>query len=190
KALTLPFKIPNGAPVTVTVTVMMSLNRTHYTGATDLRHHRLQVLTLSPGAATWGMMALLNRRSIMDLQWQRQTELWLRLIGATGHPPALSLSLKRGRDTLYLEQCQGRARVSLARPLPEQELQPTLLRLLALLQPDAGAGTPLRAWLTGTALWISAMAPPECGAEQWAALVQRQRLLLDRVTIDAHQTER
>lgn len=118
----------------------------------------------------------------MDLQWQRQTELWLRLMGGDTQPAALSISLVRGGDTLCLEQCQGRARISLARLTTDADCHMMLFRLLALLQPDAGAGIPLRAWHIGPTLWISAMAPPDSGAELWAELARRQRRLLDRVS--------
>lgn len=77
----------------------------------------------------------------MDLQWQRQTELWLRLMGASPQPSANSLTLNRGRDRVFLEQDQGRARLTLARSLPVPQRQPTLLRLLQLLQPEAGGGS-------------------------------------------------
>ncbi|AIJ09195.1 MULTISPECIES: type III secretion protein [Edwardsiella] len=123
----------------------------------------------------------------MDLQWQRQTELWLRLMGAAPQPPAISLTLGRDRDRIFLEQDQGRARLTLARSLPVPQRQPTLLRLLQLLQPEAGGGIPLRAWLAGDALWISAAAPPDSGAEQWRELARRQRRLLDRVMENPHE---
>lgn len=126
----------------------------------------------------------------MDLQWQRQTELWLRLMGAKGQAAALRLALPQAGETLYLEQSQGRARVSLCRPLARHDQQETLLRLLSLLQPDAGAGIPMRAWLSGASLWLSALAPPDSGAEQWAELVRRQRLLLDRASITGPATTR
>jgi hypothetical protein len=119
----------------------------------------------------------------MDLQWQRQTELWLRFMGATDQAAALSLALRRDNETIYLEQSQGRARISLCRPVIRQDLQASLLRLLSLLQPDAGAGIPLRAWISGTSIWLSALAPPDSGAELWAELLRRQRLLLDRAVI-------
>ncbi|EKS7778613.1 type III secretion protein [Edwardsiella piscicida] len=123
----------------------------------------------------------------MDLQWQRQTELWLRLMGAGPQPPTSSLTLDRDRDRIFLEQDQGRARLTLARRLPVPQRQSTLLRLLQLLQPEAGGGIPMRAWLAGDALWISAAAPPDSGAEQWRELARRQRRLLDRVMENPHE---
>ncbi|EAA3660144.1 type III secretion protein [Salmonella enterica] len=116
----------------------------------------------------------------MDLQWQRQIELWLQLMGFRGQASALHLVLSQTNENLYLEQIQGRAKISLCRPLYRQDRQKTLMHLLTLLQPDAGAGIPLQAWLSDTSIWLSAMAPPDSGAEQWAELVRRQRLILDR----------
>lgn len=123
----------------------------------------------------------------MDLQWQRQAELWLRLMGAPGIPPAQQLTLRHGRDTHYLEALAGRALVSLTRQLPEATRQPTLSRLLTLLQPEAGNGVPLRAWLARGSLWLAATAPQDSGAELWAQLASQQRRLLDRVMENLHE---
>lgn len=117
----------------------------------------------------------------MDLQWQRQAEFWLKLMGASGHQAALSIPLTQGLNTFYLEQSLNRARVSLSRPLRQPDQEAVLLRLLSLLQPDAGDGIPLRAWLSDKMIWLSTMAPPDSGAELWVDLARRQRLLLDRV---------
>ena len=123
----------------------------------------------------------------MDLQWQRQTELWLRLMEVRGVSAAPALELSRGRDTLYLEQYAGRARLALSRPLPAQRRLIALNRLLGLLQPEAGGGIPLRAWLARGQLWLAATAPEGSGAELWAQLSCQQCRLLDRVTENAHE---
>ena len=120
----------------------------------------------------------------MDLQWQRPVELWLRLMEAPGIPPAPQLTLCQGRDTYYLEAPAGRALVSLARPLPEACQQSALLHLLTLLQPEAGSGVLLRAWLARGCLWLAATTPQDSGAELWAQLACQQHRLLDRVTAD------
>lgn len=123
----------------------------------------------------------------MDLQWQRQTELWLRLMDFPHETVAPILTLNQGLDTWYLEQRGERARLTLARKLPEIQLHNALLRLLGLLQPEAGNGIPLRAWLTRDSLWLSAMAPPQSGAELWFSLSRRQRYLFDRITVNSNE---
>lgn len=117
----------------------------------------------------------------MDLQWQRQTELWLRLMDAGNVAPALNISVEKRDDTYYLEQVGKRANISLARAVNDAEQHNVLLRLLNLLQPEAGAGIPLRAWLAKGKIWLSATAPPESGAELWTELARRQHRLLNRV---------
>lgn len=123
----------------------------------------------------------------MDLQWQRRAELWLRLTDARGEAPALNLAVRRGSDTYYLEQHAGRARLALARPVPDTQRQAALHRLLSLLLPEAGRGVPLRAWLAGGQLWLAATAPEDSSAEQWAELSRQQCRLLDRVTEPADE---
>lgn len=123
----------------------------------------------------------------MDLQWQRQAELWLRLMDARGVAAAPNLALRRGGDTHYLEQHAGRARLALARPLAAAQRQPALQKLLGLLLPEAGGGVPLRAWLARGRLWLAATAPQDSGAELWAELSRQQRRLLDRVTENADE---
>ncbi|VWD64429.1 hypothetical protein BLA50215_07856 [Burkholderia lata] len=124
----------------------------------------------------------------MDLQWQRQVELWLRLMGAPPEIlPAPQLSLRHGRDTHYLEAIANRALVSLARPLPEIVRQPTLLHLMTLLQPEAGGSVPLRVWLACGCLWLAATAPEDSGAELWSRLAHQQRRLLDRAAEHSHE---
>ncbi|MCD4500977.1 hypothetical protein [Chromobacterium vaccinii] len=125
----------------------------------------------------------------MDLQWQRQTELWLRLMGESAIPAALRLSLRQGQDMFYLESLDGRALLSLSRPLPEARRRPALLRLLALLQPEAGDGIPLRAWLARGCVWLAATMPRDSGAEQWARMSRQQRRLLDRVAEGSHEAQ-
>ena len=123
----------------------------------------------------------------MDLQWQRQVELWLRLMEAPGILPASQVALQQNRDTCYLESLEGRALLSLARPLPEACRQPALMRLLTLLQPEAGNGVPLRAWVARDCLWLAAATPQDSGAELWAQLAGQFRRLLDRVTEDKYE---
>lgn len=125
----------------------------------------------------------------MDLQSQRQVELWLRLMGAPDIPPAPQLTLRQGQNTYYLEAHAGRALVSLARPLPEACQQSALLYLLTLLQPEAGSGVPLRAWLARGCLWLAATTPQDSGAELWAQLAHQQRRLLDRVTENKYENQ-
>ncbi|MBJ7263450.1 MAG: hypothetical protein JHC61_06805 [Burkholderiaceae bacterium] len=125
----------------------------------------------------------------MDLQWQRQVELWLRLMEAPGIPPASQVTLRQNGDTCYLETLEGRALLSLARPLPEACRQPALLRLLTLLHPEAGNGLPLRAWVAHDSLWLAAAPPQDSGAELWAQLACQFRRLLDRVTEDKHEAQ-
>lgn len=116
----------------------------------------------------------------MDLQWQRQIELWLRLMGAPYIRPALQLALSCGQDTHYLEVLSGRALLSVARPVTPPERKAALLRLLTLLQPEAGGGIPLRAWVARGCLCLAATAPRDSGAELWVQLAHRQRHLLGR----------
>ena len=125
----------------------------------------------------------------MDLQWQRQAELWLRLMGAPPRlQPAQQLTLSHGQNTHYLETIANRALVSLARPLPEVARQSALLHLLTLVQAEAADGVPLRAWIAGGCLWLAATAPQNSGAEQWIKLAHKQRRLLDRTAEYMHET--
>lgn len=43
----------------------------------------------------------------MDLQWQRQTELWLRLMGASPQPSANSLTLNRVETVFFWSRIRG-----------------------------------------------------------------------------------
>ncbi|WP_199180006.1 hypothetical protein [Chromobacterium sinusclupearum] len=126
---------------------------------------------------------------MMDLQWQRQSELWLRLMDAQGASASSNLAIRLGRDTFYLEQHTGRARLALSRPIRREQGQATLLRLLGLLQPEAGGGVPLRAWIARGCLWLAATAPQDSGAEHWASLSRQQRRLMDRVMEDSHEKD-
>ncbi|AXE30556.1 type III secretion protein [Chromobacterium phragmitis] len=124
----------------------------------------------------------------MDLQWQRQAEHWLRLMDGRGAPGSARLTLRLGRDNCGLEAlADGRAQLSLRRPLPEAERLPSLLRLLALLLPEAGDGAPQRAWLARGCLWLAATAPAGSGAERWAWLSRRQLQLMDRAAEGGHE---
>lgn len=123
----------------------------------------------------------------MDLQWQRQAELWLKLMGVVNQSAALLVCVNCGRDTFYLEEHQRRARLTIARQISEPQRHSSLLRLLGLLQPEASNGIPLRGWLAGDALWLSAMAPIQSGAELWVELSRRQRIILDRIMDNRHE---
>lgn len=122
----------------------------------------------------------------MDLQWQRQVERWLKLMGAGAQPARLRMVLTRGQDRIFISQREGRAALAWSRPVAAALRQPALQRLLTLLAPEVSQGVPLRAWLAQECLWLEATAPRESGAESWYALSQAQRRLLDRVTEAAH----
>jgi hypothetical protein len=112
----------------------------------------------------------------MDLRWQRQTELWLRLIGQA---PA------RGAR-LQLEAYRSRALLTLSCPQAEHVRADRLLRLLGLLRPEATDGLPVRAWAGQGRLWLSVAMPVETAAEGWFAMTRRLETLLDRATRDGH----
>ncbi|KIA79279.1 type III secretion protein [Chromobacterium piscinae] len=125
----------------------------------------------------------------MDLQWQRQTELWLRLLEARDVAAQERLTLRHEADCIHLERLNNRALLSLSRPLAEPRRQATLHKLLALLQPEACNGVPLRTWLAQGRVWLAATAPPDSGAEQWASISRQQRRLMDRVMEDSHEKD-
>ncbi|MBV8048518.1 MAG: hypothetical protein JO171_15315 [Paludibacterium sp.] len=118
----------------------------------------------------------------MDLQWQRQVEVWQRLLAESSQRPA---RLEPG-DRLQLEACRGRALLTLSRPLADNALPPALLRLLRYLQPEATGGLPLRAWRGQGRLWLSVTLPADAPAEDWYAMSLRLRTLVDRASKEAH----
>ena len=117
----------------------------------------------------------------MDLQLQRQTELWLRLMGETKTPAALRISFSCGNNTYYIEQQNKRTFLFYSRSISEERSKDTLFQLLNIINADACLGIPMRAWITKGKIWISATAPPVSGAELWANLSNQQRRLFDRV---------
>jgi hypothetical protein len=122
----------------------------------------------------------------MELQWQRQVECWLRLMNAGRVAARESMVVRQGEDVFYLEPLKGRAKLTVARPVPDAQRVPTLIRLMTLLQPEATNGVPMRTWLARNQLWLSGTAPAESGAELWHSLGKLQQRLLQRVTVGIH----
>jgi hypothetical protein len=125
----------------------------------------------------------------MDLQWQRQTELWLRLIGAQGAPVLLPSVVVQADDRLYLEALAGRALLSVARALPDDMRQPAFFRLLTRIRPEAAEGTLFRVWMANGCVCLAATAPAASGAELWAQLTRQQQRLLDSVTRGLYENQ-
>ncbi len=117
----------------------------------------------------------------MDLQWQRQCELWLRFMDAGNISPALNIAFIKGEYFYYLEAYDGRARITLACNIPENNKNTFLINMLQFLQPEAGNGVPFRAWLASGKIWLSAVSPQTGGAELWADLSRKQQRVMSRV---------
>ncbi|BEV73196.1 MULTISPECIES: hypothetical protein [unclassified Paludibacterium] len=117
----------------------------------------------------------------MDLQWQREMEVWQRLWGCQQIVQAecLSLSLSEG-ERLQVEPLQDRALISCARRVSPVSQMTMLGHVLSLLTPEAAAGLPLRAWLGQGSLWLAVTMPPGAGAEAWYGLARQMKSLLDR----------
>lgn len=116
----------------------------------------------------------------MDLIWQRQVELWLRLLGQQTYAaaPCLTLSFP-GDERLHLEALAGRALLSVSRPLDARLTSTVLPSLLRLLPPEAAGGLPVRAWIAQQRLWVAATMPQDSDAQFWYAQTRGlQRLLL------------
>ncbi|TDR76597.1 type III secretion protein [Paludibacterium purpuratum] len=119
----------------------------------------------------------------MDLQWQRQVELWQRLLDRDA---ACQTICRVGGDRLQLEQQDGRALLTVSRTLADSFLATALQRLLVFLSPEASNGLPLRAWIGQGRLWLIVTMPRETPAEDWYAMSQRLTELLDRASRDGH----
>ncbi|QAU24336.1 type III secretion protein [Dyella sp. M7H15-1] len=122
----------------------------------------------------------------MELQWQRQVEYWLRLMSVERVAARENMMVQQGKDVFYLERENGRAKLTVARQVPDAQSVPTLLRLMLLLQPEAANGVPMRTWLARNQLWLAATAPAGSGAELWHQLGKLQQRLLNRVTVGIH----
>lgn len=119
----------------------------------------------------------------MDLQWQRQVELWQRLLDCKA---ANETTWCQGSDRLQLEPLNARALMTLSRSLDDSFLSIALQRLLVFLSPEASSGLPLRAWIGQGRLWLSVTMPAETSPEAWYAMSQRLTALLNRATKDGH----
>lgn len=122
----------------------------------------------------------------MELQWQRQVEYWLRLMSAERISARENVVVRHGEDVFYLEQVRGRAKLIVARAVPDAHRVPILIRLMTLLRPEVANGVPMRTWLARNQLWLAATAPAESGAELWHQLGKLQQGLINRVTAGAH----
>lgn len=133
-------------------------------------------------------MSLKNFKSDMGLQWQRQAEVWMYLMGA-GRTSVFSpsVSFTRNADTFWLEYKNERSEVTFYRDIPESSRLTVLTHLIKLLHPDAGYGIPLRTWIAGNGIFISATLPPFTGGDLWAKLSLRQQWLLDRAIVNYHE---
>lgn len=118
-----------------------------------------------------------------ELQWQRQSALWLQLAGFDNHRAGtLSLQVNRGTETYYIElQKNNRVLLALSREVEFRQLQLLLLKLLSFIHPSVCNGVAVRAWIADRRLWVATVAPEESGAETWVNITRLQSRILKRV---------
>lgn len=117
----------------------------------------------------------------MDLQLQRQTEFWLRLMGVSNITASNSVLFVREHNTYQLEHTKNRTQLYIFREVSEECSKIAILQLLNKVNPDFCSGIPMRTWITNGKIWISSSPPPYSGAEQWFSISNLQSKIFDRV---------
>ncbi len=115
----------------------------------------------------------------MTLQWQRQVEMWLSMLGiqATAAP---KLCIIKDPNRIYLESVNERALITTRCPLDERAREQALLKALTFVRPEMIQGVPCRVWWASGSMWLSTLAPEETGAELWTQIVRQQLVIIER----------
>ncbi|MEW9809480.1 MAG: hypothetical protein AB2989_06550 [Candidatus Symbiodolus clandestinus] len=117
----------------------------------------------------------------LDLQFSRNIEQFLEILGLSVQPLELPLQFREGAFCLYLEPQQQRLLLTLSYESNAQSTARLLPLLLQRWLPERFQGVMQRIFTLNDTLFISCTSPEGSQASLWYQLYREQRQLLEQV---------